>query len=212
MEAQKYYESKSVKDVALNYLVQNIISGKYKPKDKINEVSVAKKLGISRAPIREAIKELSSQGLVIKIPRKGTYVVELSEKDVKEIYQIRVNLESSIIDKIIENNLLKEKDFNFLAEKIAISDDDFNNKKNLINREDIKFHQYLWQKANSPRRLKILTALHLQLQMAMLFDTDLTGDLENTASTHKNILKYLKNGENKNAKKALIDHIEVYPS
>lgn len=216
MIAQTSYQTKSLKDVAVNYLTQKIMTGEYKPNEKINEVQVANELGISRAPIREGIKELSSQGLVTQIPRKGTYVVELTEKDIHEIYQIRVSLEKCIIDKIVENKQLIEKDFKFLEKKIKLmeeianSDDDFNTKKIKINSEDIKFHKYIWEKANSPRRLEILFDLHRQLQMAMLFDTELTGDLENTAATHKDIVKYLRAGNAKKAKNALVDHIEMY--
>jgi len=216
MFAQTSYQTKSLKDVAVNYLTKKILTGEYKPNEKINEVQVAKELGISRAPIREGIKELSSQGLVKQIPRKGTYVVELTEKDIKEIYQIRLSLESCIIDKIIDNNKLNERDFQFLEEKIELmeetanSDDDFNNKKIKINKEDIKFHKYIWEKADSPRRLEILFDLHLQLQMAMIFDTEMTGDLKNTAETHKDIVKYLRAGDAKKAKAALVEHIEMY--
>jgi DNA-binding GntR family transcriptional regulator len=216
MIAQTSYQTESLKDVAVNYLTEKILTGEYKPNEKINEVQVANELGISRAPIREGIKELSSQGLVKQIPRKGTYVVELTEKDIKEIYQIRLSLESCIIDKIVDNDKLNEKDFDFLEskiklmEEIANSDDDFNTKKIKINREDIKFHKYIWEKADSPRRLEILFDLHLQLQMAMLFDTEMTGDLKNTAETHKGIVKYLRAGDAKNAKAALVEHIEMY--
>jgi DNA-binding GntR family transcriptional regulator len=216
MIAQTSYQTESLKDVAVNYLTKKILTGDYKPNEKINEVQVANELGISRAPIREGIKELSSQGLVTQIPRKGTYVVELTEKDIQEIYQIRLSLESCIIDKIVNGNKLKEKDFKFLEDKIELmeeiahSDDDFNAKKIKINREDIKFHKYIWEKADSPRRLGILFDLHLQLQMAMLFDTEMTGDLKNTAETHKDIVKYLRAGDAENAKAALIDHIEMY--
>jgi len=216
MIAQTSYQTQSLKDVAVNYLTKKIMTGEYKPNEKINEVQVANELGISRAPIREGIKELSSQGLVTQIPRKGTYVVELTEKDIHEIYQIRVSLENCIIDKIVKDNKLKEKDFKFLEKKIktmediANSDDDFNTKKIKINREDIKFHKYIWEKADSPRRQEILFDLHRQLQMAMLFDTEMTGDLKNTAETHKDIVKYLRAGNAKNAKSALVDHIEMY--
>lgn len=216
MIAQTSYQTKSLKDVAVDYLTEKILTGEYKPNEKINEVQVANELGISRAPIREGIKELSSQGLVTQIPRKGTYVVELTEKDIKEIYQIRLSLESCIIDKIVDNDKLNEKDFKFLEDKIELmeetanSDDDFNTKKIKINREDIKFHKYIWGKADSPRRLEILFDLHLQLQMAMLFDTEMTGDLKNTAETHKGIVKYLRAGDAEKAKAALVEHIEMY--
>lgn len=109
MNSQKSYQTQSLKDVAVDYLTQKIMTGEYKPNEKINEVQISKELGISRAPIREGIKELSSQGLVNQIPRKGTYVVELTEKDVKEIYEIRISIENSIIEKVITENRLKIK-------------------------------------------------------------------------------------------------------
>lgn len=216
MNSQRSYQTQSLKDVAVDYLTQKIMTGEYKPNEKINEVQISKELGISRAPIREGIKELSSQGLVKQIPRKGTYVVELTEKDVKEIYEIRISIENSIIEKVITENKLRTKDFDCLnqkiklMEKIASSEADFNTKKIKINREDIKFHKYIWEKADSPRRLEILFDLHRQLQMAMLFDTEMTGDLKNTAETHHAIVKYLKAGDIAKTQAALVDHIEMY--
>src|SRR6056297_413200 len=169
MIAQTSYQTESLKDVAVNYLTEKILTGEYKPNEKINEVQVANELGISRAPIREVIKD--------KLNEKNFYFLESK----------------------IE-----------LMEEIANSEYDFNTKKIKINSEDIKFHKYIWEKADSPRRLEILFDLHLQLQMAMLFDTEMTGDLKNTAETHKGIVKYLRAGDAKNAKAALVEHIEMY--
>lgn len=214
MSVDSNYLKQSLKDVAVEYLKSKILTGEYKAGDRINEVKVAEELNISRAPIREGIKELQSYGLVKQVPRKGSYVVELTLDDIKEIYSIRLSLENSLIDKIVEEEKLSEADFKHLESivdemmKIADSDLTFTDKMFQINEKDLSFHRYIWKKANSPRRVKILFDLYIQLQFAMLFDTELTGDLTNTAETHYDIIAYLQSGNAENCKKALKRHIE----
>jgi len=216
MSVDPNYLKQSLKDVAVEYLKSKILTGEYKAGDRINEVKVAEELNISRAPIREGIKELESHGLVKQIPRKGSYVVELTIEDIKEIYSIRLSLENSLIDKIIEEEKLLEEDFKYLEKivdemiEIAESELDYTDKMFKINGKDLSFHRYIWKKANSPRRVKILFDLYIQLQFAMLFDTELTGDLKNTAETHYDIISYLKTGNADKCKKALKGHIEGY--
>ncbi|MCR4955807.1 MAG: GntR family transcriptional regulator [Lachnospiraceae bacterium] len=75
----------------------SIVSGEYGPNYWLQEVELSKTLGVSRSPIREALKQLSADGLVIEIPNKGTFVREFNEKEIVEVYEIRELLESYAI-------------------------------------------------------------------------------------------------------------------
>src|ERR1700734_2180849 len=87
----------SFKDQAVGLLTDRIMSGKIKPGERLNESSLSQQLGISRAPIREALQQLQEQGLVVNIPRRGMFVVSLGKDDVQKINSLRLVLESEAL-------------------------------------------------------------------------------------------------------------------
>jgi DNA-binding GntR family transcriptional regulator len=211
-----HYSHKSLSNIVVEYIRNKILLGEYKEGDHVPEAEVASALGISRAPVREGIKELASQGLIKAIPRKGNYVVKLTAEDAKEIFDIRLLLENSVIETLINEKLLTAKDFEtlnkYISDMIAISKEDTpeNERISRINEKDTLFHEYLWLKSGSNRKYKILSDLYSQLRMAMIFDTKLTGSLDKTAKDHLDILQCLKDGDIKKCKKALREHIVLY--
>ena len=80
---------KSIKESATEYIRNKIITGEFIAGDSINETALASSLSISRPPIREALRTLENEHLVVSIPRKGTYVRELSLADLRDLYQVR---------------------------------------------------------------------------------------------------------------------------
>lgn len=74
----------------------------------------------------------------------------------------------------------------------------------------MEFHRYIWNKSGSNRRIRILSTLYTQLQLAMIIDTKLAGNLENTAKEHYAIIEYLRQGDLDSCIKAFEDHILIY--
>jgi len=101
---------KSVKESATEYIRNKIITGEFVACHAINETALASRLNISRPPIREALRTLENEHLVVSVPRKGTYVSELSVEDLREIYQLREMVEGYSVE------LLKEKNIRNLPE------------------------------------------------------------------------------------------------
>lgn len=89
---------------------KSIVSGHYKPNHWLQEVELSKELGVSRSPIREALRQLSADGLVNEIPNKGTFVREFTEKEVLEVYEIRELLESYAIMHLPKELTKEQKD------------------------------------------------------------------------------------------------------
>lgn len=83
----------ALRDAALDSIRKAIIGGKLKPGERILESQIAAQLGISRAPVREAIRQLESEGLLISLPHRGTYVIRFSAQDAYEVYSLRAVLE-----------------------------------------------------------------------------------------------------------------------
>ncbi|WP_341720808.1 GntR family transcriptional regulator [Micromonospora sp. FIMYZ51] len=86
-------ESVSLVDLAVSRLTREILSGKSDPGERLVEEQLTRRLGISRAPLREALRLLAQQGLVEHIPRRGVRVATLSDRDVRELYELRDVLE-----------------------------------------------------------------------------------------------------------------------
>jgi DNA-binding GntR family transcriptional regulator len=216
MIQKQEYMKKNLSDIVVEYITHKILTGEYKEGDRIVESKVAQELSISRAPVREGIIELQNQGLIKYIPRKGNFITRMTMKDVKEVFDIRLLLENSVIEILINEKKLTKEDYNRLEQiieemmEIARFEGDIHEKIIEINKKDIEFHTFLWEKSDSKRRVKILTDLIIQLQLAMVIDTQLTGNLETTVKDHYDIVKFLREGNIEQSKKALRDHIISY--
>lgn len=210
------YKRENLSKVVVDYIKEMILAGVYKEGDHILETEVAQTLGISRAPVREGIKELENEGVVTVVPRKGTYVTKFTMEDIKEVFDIRLLLENNILEILIEEDKLKEEDFKLLEgivdEMINIvnGSEDLIRKTIMLNRKDMEFHKFLWQKSGSKRRVEILEGLFFQLRVAMLYDTNETGDLLVTATDHNEIIEYLRSKDLEKCKKAFREHIISY--
>ena len=82
-----------LRDVVFNTLRQAILRGELKPGERLMEIQLANKLGVSRTPIREAIRKLELEGLVLVIPRKGAEVADIKEKSLRDVLEVRKALE-----------------------------------------------------------------------------------------------------------------------
>ena len=88
-----------LRDVVFKTLRQAILKGELKPGERLMEIALAEKLGVSRTPIREAIRKLELEGLVVMVPRKGAHVANITEKDLNDVLEVRIGLENMAIDK-----------------------------------------------------------------------------------------------------------------
>ncbi len=97
----------SVTEEVLYYLRARIITGELKPEQRLNEVELSSKLGISRPPLREAFRLLQKEHLIHSIPRKGTCVTSISKQDFLEVFQVREMIEGFAIQ-LLEFNKVKD--------------------------------------------------------------------------------------------------------
>lgn len=83
-----------LRDVVFNTLRKGILTGELKPGERLMEIHLANRLGVSRTPIREAIRKLELEGLVIMIPRRGAEVAQITEKSLKDVLEVRRSLDA----------------------------------------------------------------------------------------------------------------------
>ena len=87
------YQEYSLRGRVCQKIRDGILKGEYKENEELRESTIGKKLGVSRTPVREALRQLELEGLVKIVPNKGAYVTGITGKDVKDIYLVRSLLE-----------------------------------------------------------------------------------------------------------------------
>lgn len=179
----------------------------------ILETEIAATLNVSRTTVREALKELQSQGFLEYIPRRGAHVLEFTEADIEEILNIRFLLESQIYREIIDNNILTEDDFvalyKIIDEMVLLTstEDDTVKKTYLFSKKDLSFHQYLWERAGKKWSLKIMTNLYYQFLIAIMKDLFLEANLEQSARAHYKLLEKIKVGDYEGLVETYVKHV-----
>ena len=109
----------SLRGRVFNKIREDILYGKYKQNDALKETNISNELGVSRTPVREAIRQLELEGLVSIIPNKGAVVNGINSKDIRDIYAIRSLLEGLCAKWAVEN--IQQKQIEELEEIIFLS-------------------------------------------------------------------------------------------
>lgn len=104
----------TLSESALDVLRERVLQGHFQPGERLVEAELARQLGTSRGPVREALKQLKSEGLVQDAPRRGSFVAELTDADVRELYELRAALEARAARLLVERG--DEAAFERLAE------------------------------------------------------------------------------------------------
>lgn len=151
-----------LRDVVFQTLREAILRGELKPGERLMEIALAERLGVSRTPIREAIRKLELEGLVIMIPRRGAQVAKITEKDLTDVLEVRIGLENMVIEKAC--HLMTPEQLNRLEEaerdfEKAMADGDL--KKLAI--ADEQFHNLIYEACDNRRLLQMLSNLREQL-------------------------------------------------
>jgi len=134
-----------------------IVSGRYRPGDRLNESRIAREFGISRIPVREALMQLQEHGLVMNHERRGMFVTRLSEEDVQRINSLRVVLESEAL-KLCRLRMTK-KDAGRLTEIMTRMEAWTERTELDAAALDLEFHRALWEAAGNPYLTKVLDSL-----------------------------------------------------
>jgi len=159
-------EPRSMEDEILFRLREAIVSGQIKLGGHLNETDIAKQMAVSRIPVREALRKLEQEGLVLRKPNKGCFVTTFSEQDVKEVFSLRASLESMSFQWAIPK--LTSQDIQKLKELIAQQEQAVKSKNyDELSRLDMRFHEYICIKADHSRLLKAWYEQHAQCQMLL---------------------------------------------
>jgi len=188
-------------------LRDSITKGMLQPGSHLVEQELSEALGVSRGPLREALRVLETEGLVTSYPGRGSFVTVISEKDIWEIYSIRTTLEVEAVRLATMRGT--QSDF---AELQAILEELLDAAKSGAQENvldlDLRFHQKIWGMADHSRLENFLSELAVQMRMYIAVQTSLYDDLLAGVSDHQLILEELKSGNKETAAKLMKLHLE----
>ena len=151
-----------LRDVVFNTLRQAILKGELKPGERLMEIALAERLGVSRTPIREAMRKLELEGLVVMIPRRGAQVANITDKDLNAVLEVRIALENMAIEKACKRMTEEELDKLWQAAR------EFERtmaEGNLVRlaEADVAFHEIIYQASDNCRLIQVLNNLREQI-------------------------------------------------
>ncbi len=200
------YQEQSLRGQIFTRLRDDILSGIYAQGEELREITLGEKLGVSRTPIREALRQLELEGLVEIIPHKGAHVTGISQKDVDDIYQMRTYLEGLAARWAAER--MSEEDIAEMEEVILLSEFNLQKaKKEQMVKLDGRFHQIMYHAAGSRMLEHVLKDFHHYVKMARSNSVALRNRAKNSVDEHKAILEAIKNRDGDLAEKLANEHI-----
>ena len=151
-----------LRDVVFKTLRQAILRGELKPGERLMEIKLANKLGVSRTPIREAIRKLELEGLVLMIPRRGAEVAEITEKSLNDVLEVRKALEELSVQLACERITPEQ------VEEMKMAAEDFrkvlkSGDVTKIAEADVKVHDIIFAATNNQRLITLLNNLREQM-------------------------------------------------
>ncbi len=196
-----------LRELVLDAIRGAIMNGTLQPRERLMEIQMAEELGVSRTPIREALRKLELEGFIVMVPRKGAYVSDLSFKDIADVFEIRAALEGLAAGLAAERITEEELEWmeRLLVEKQeAITQDDIGK----LVEVDTKFHELMYQASRNVRLGSIISNLREQIQRFRLTSLSYPGRNKLSLEEHKKIVEAIQARDYQLARQLATEHIE----
>jgi len=189
-------------------LINAVLSGKFQPGDRLNESELGRQLRVSRAPIREALHQLQEQGLVVNQPRRGMFVVSLSEADIQKINSLRLILEAEAL-------LLCRRNLNTTNERKLVQQIEKMDRTGATSaleamRMDLAFHRTIWSQTGNEFLERTLTSLTASLFAYSVVVKAREEQMRMILDSHRPLLEFVQGKrKEKDARKVMMDHLSL---
>lgn len=196
-----------LRDMVFDVLMNAIMQGQLSPGERLLEVQLADEMGVSRTPVREAIRRLELEGFVVMVPRKGAYVAGLSIDDVESVYEIRTALETLAVRLAAQR--MEAADYEQLDElagkmQQTWQEGDVDNWVNL----DARFHELLYTFSRNERLISMMSNIMEQLSRYRIISLANVEVRQNSLNEHQTLIEALKRRDSDSAADAAAHHIE----
>ena len=196
-----------LRDVVFNTLRQAILKGELAPGERLMEIQLAEKLGVSRTPIREAIRKLELEGLVLMIPRKGAEVAEITEKSLRDVLEVRRALEELAVELVCEKITDEQiQDLKDAAEefKESLKDGDITR----IAEADVKFHDVIYMATDNQKLIQLLNNLREQMYRYRVEYLKRSDFHQQLIDEHEEIIETIESGQKDRAVQVVCQHVD----
>lgn len=195
-----------LRDVVFITLREAILKGDIEPGERLMELDLANKLGVSRTPIREAIRKLELEGLVKMAPRKGAEVAEITLEDLRDVLEVRKNLEELAVS--LACNRATEDDIDRIRKcNAAFIESLSTNNLTKMAEADEAFHDAIYEMTGNKRLIQIINNLREQMyryRLECIKDVDMRNTL---VEEHNELIEKIKSKNAESAKKIVQIHI-----
>ena len=198
---------KPLRELVFESLREAIINGKLRPGERMMEIQLAEEMGVSRTPVREAIRKLELEGLVVMVPRKGAYVAGLSLKDIVDVFEIRGALEGLAAELAAERITDVELD-EMERYLVKIAEDIEGGDITKVVETDTDFHTLLYKASRNSRLSQIINNLREQIQRFRTTSLSYPGRMKSALEEHRKIVEALASRDGELARKIAQEHIE----
>ena len=187
-------------------LKNSILAGEFENGAELREIALAKKLGVSRTPVREALRQLEQEGLVEIYPNRGAYVKGITYKDVEDIFRIRARLEGLCAEMAVSSITHEQLD---KLDEIILLSKFYEEKKDMehLLKMDSQFHEVLFESCGSKMLEHQLKDYHQYVQKARLRSLKRQERAKKSTQEHEEILLAIKDREAKRADELATRHI-----
>ena len=204
-QTQPIIQYTTVSDSVYLWVKNAIIQGEFKPGEHIAQERLTKTLGVSRTPVRDAIKRLEAEGLLITKPHCGAVVFQLSKERLTEIYDIRILMEQYCAARTCIR--ASDDDIRQL-EEISLKMLDFSNNSKEFMQLDRQFHTRICELSGCDDTVEILQGLWNKCDSFKSIYYPLEGRINDTLSEHAKIIQGLKNRDIDATKQAIYGHLK----
>ena len=201
------FERTSAKQRVYETVKDWIIEGQFKPGEKVSDIEIADYFKVSRTPVREAMRKLELEGLVVMIPRRGAQVANITEKDLNDVLEVRIALENLSIENACMRMTEEQLEELWNAAKNFEATMAEGNLVKLAE-ADVAFHEVIYKSSDNRRLNQVLNNLREQIyryRVEYLKDEETRKLL---VKEHKEIYEAIKNRDVKSAKEISYQHIE----
>lgn len=196
-----------LRDVVFNTLRQKILTGELKPGERLMEIHLADQLGVSRTPIREAIRKLELEGLVTMIPRRGAEVAQITEKNLRDVLEVRRALDALAVELACER--ITQDELNEL--KLACDHFEAETKKknaNQVARADVALHDIILKASGNDRLMQMISNFSQQMYRYRLEYVKDDTNYEKLIREHRVIYEAIRDQDKETGAKAIKAHID----
>jgi DNA-binding GntR family transcriptional regulator len=199
--------STTLKAHLLTRLRDGIISGKFRPGERLNESKLARQYGVSRIPVREALMQLQEQGLVMNNPRRGMFVNSLSEEDTQKINSMRIILEAEAM-KLCRARLSPEMEAN-LNRIVKVMERWESGSELDAAALDLEFHRTIWGYSGNPYLVRTLDSLVPAVLAHHALDAVTHDMVRWTLNHHRALLEVIQGKSKLTPEEAIVTHLRL---